>query len=290
MQIEPYERRFHQGKWLRRQIDETGESISGFARRARVSRDALNKWFAQEELSIRVDSLVRVLMAIGFDCAKLLGGQVHLDYAIKSLDKENPNFGESVAPIQTMHLLISRAMSPIHGPPARIPRPFMRLADQIQPNARIAEPPKEGRLTKVPIINKIPAGALAVFTDLDYPGGFADDYLMFDVGEKPAFGMYIEGNSMSPRYEHGDLALFRNVDPLTHRIVEGGDYAIQLDGSGDEESFFKQLFTDPKGGGIWLVAKSINPETRPKSVKVDRRQIGRLGKAFHTIHGERRGR
>lgn len=149
----------------------------------------------------------------------------------------------------------------------------LSLVDEAQPT-----------LVPVPIINKISAGPMIEHTDLGYPGGIADDYVELPLRGVQAFAMWVSGESMSPRYDHGDLVVFRLLDPETTLIVPGRDYAVQLDGQGDGESCFKRLFPDPARPGL-VIAESINPKTRPRRFEIHMAHVARLGTPIMQIPG-----
>lgn len=132
---------------------------------------------------------------------------------------------------------------------------------------------------RVPIINKIPAGLFVEKTDMGYPAGVADDYVDAPVGNVQCFALWVDGESMSPRYEHGDLVIFRLVDLNEEKIVSGADYAICYDGERDGECSFKRLFIEKNA----VVAKPINPKTRPARVVVDLSKVARLGIAMQLV-------
>lgn len=64
-----------------------------------------------------------------------------------------------------------------------------------------------GRL--VPIINKVAAGYPVDFDDMDYPTGFADDYVRCpDLDDPHAFAVRVIGDSMEPNFRQGDIVIF----------------------------------------------------------------------------------
>ena len=79
------------------------------------------------------------------------------------------------------------------------------------------------------------------------------------------------------------LVVFKQLDPATDKIVEGRDYAVQLDGGGDGKSTFKRIFYDKSNKRRYLVARPINPKTKPQRFKIDIEQVIRLGIAMMTI-------
>jgi SOS-response transcriptional repressor LexA len=98
----------------------------------------------------------------------------------------------------------------------------------------------------VPIINRVAAGYPHHFTDLDYPPGVADEYVRTpDVHDAQAFAARVVGDSMSPRYNEGDIVVFvPNAAPK-----DGDDCFIRF--SEDNSTTFKRYFAG-KGGRIRL--------------------------------------
>lgn len=128
----------------------------------------------------------------------------------------------------------------------------------------------------VPILNRVAAGA---FTDertrdfsLVHDGGF----VRVPVGAAESFALWVEGESMQPRYNNGDLVVFRNVDPERHVLIDGADYAIQLSGDEFYEASFKRLFRHATKRGA-LVARPWNPNAKPQQTMLRREQISKLG-------------
>lgn len=96
----------------------------------------------------------------------------------------------------------------------------------------------------------ISKGAFQLTTDvIDYvrrPPGLA--------GAKDAYALYVEGDSMSPRYEHGELIF---IHP--HRKVAVGDYIVIQEPDRDREetrAFIKRLV---KLTGTTLKVEQFNP-------------------------------
>ena len=80
------------------------------------------------------------------------------------------------------------------------------LADSdLNTTSAAAENP--GRL--IPVINKVAAGYPVDFDDLDYPAGFADDYVRCpDIDDPHAFAVRVIGDSMEPNFRQGDIVIF----------------------------------------------------------------------------------
>ena len=92
-----------------------------------------------------------------------------------------------------------------------------------------------GRL--IPIINRVAAGYPVDFDDLQYPAGFADDYVRCpDIDDPQAFGVRVIGDSMEPKFVQGDIVIF---SPAVE-VRSGDDCFVRL--STPHETTFKRVF------------------------------------------------
>jgi len=96
-------------------------------------------------------------------------------------------------------------------------------------------------LRHIPLINKVSAGYPSDFTDLDYPVGVADEYVVIpDLTDPNAFAITVCGDSMMPRFAEGDILI---ISPA-HRVRSGDFCFIRIDSHGEVKSSFKQVFFD----------------------------------------------
>jgi phage repressor protein C with HTH and peptisase S24 domain len=94
---------------------------------------------------------------------------------------------------------------------------------------------KAGQL--VPIINKVSAGYPTDFDDLDYPAGFADDYVRCpDMHDPNVFAVRVIGDSMESKFQEGDIVIF---SPAT-QVNSGDDCFVRF--AQPHESTFKRVF------------------------------------------------
>lgn len=94
---------------------------------------------------------------------------------------------------------------------------------------------KPGRL--IPVINRVAAGYPVDFDDLEYPAGFADDYVRCpDIDDPHAFAVRVIGDSMEPKFFEGDIVIF---SPAAE-VRNGDDCFIRL--SMPHETTFKRVF------------------------------------------------
>ncbi len=101
------------------------------------------------------------------------------------------------------------------------------------------------RVRPIPVINKVAAGYPQEFSDLGYPVGVADEYIVVpaDLEDPNAFGVRVVGDSMEPRYHEGDVVVFSPAK----EVASGDDCFVRFSrGSapGDAESTFKRVFFD----------------------------------------------
>ncbi len=83
------------------------------------------------------------------------------------------------------------------------------------------------RSNRIPIFFRIPGGDPAAWTDGDYPAGFGDEYIdRGDITDDNAFALIVEGDSMSPRINSGDIVIISPNTPVENR----GIGAVSLDG------------------------------------------------------------
>ncbi|HUV38939.1 MAG TPA: S24 family peptidase [Planctomycetota bacterium] len=110
-----------------------------------------------------------------------------------------------------------------------------------------------GPFRRIPLINKVSAGYPSDFTDLDYPAGVADEYVVVpDLTDPSAFAITVCGDSMTPRFGEGDILI---ISP--DAAVAGGDFCfVRIDAHGEVTSTFKQVFFD-EPDTVRLV--SLNP-------------------------------
>ena len=98
----------------------------------------------------------------------------------------------------------------------------------------------------VPVINRVSAGYPRDFTDLSYPRGVADEYVGCpDLTDKDAFAARVHGDSMTPKYQEGDIVIFSPAaSPRS-----GDDCFVRFE---DGQTTFKRVFfeNDERGKGV----------------------------------------
>ncbi len=159
---------------------------------------------------------------------------------------------------------------------ARTPEDVREAADigRLYVEGHLDESSGATTLKPIPLINKVAAGYPADFTDLDYPVGVADSYVMVpDVADAQAFAITVCGESMVPRFREGDILVISPAAP-----VEGGDFCfVRIDSGGQTSTTFKQVFFDD--GNVRLVA--LNPAFQPQVYK--REEVSGIFRAVRRV-------
>jgi len=141
----------------------------------------------------------------------------------------------------------------------RTPDDVKRLTDleEIYVKGRADASPDAPALRHIPLINKVAAGYPADFTDLDYPVGVADRYVMVpDVTDPQAFAITVCGDSMMPRFREGDILVISPAAP-----VAGGDFCfVRLDVQGQTSTTFKQIYFEDSSVRLVSLNASYPPQ------------------------------
>jgi SOS-response transcriptional repressor LexA len=124
-------------------------------------------------------------------------------------------------------------------------------------------------LKKTLLINRVAAGAPTEATDLDYPVNVADDEILIpNELVDGCFALRIDGDSMLPVYQPGDIVIFS----ADRTPLDGDDCLVRL-GDGDTFSTtFKRIhFVDASGakqqGGEFLFLEPLNSAHTPRIVR-----------------------
>jgi repressor LexA len=76
------------------------------------------------------------------------------------------------------------------------------------------------RPDRIPLLSKIPGGAPVAFTDGEYPVGFGEEFVdRGDVTDMNAFALIVDGDSMSPRINSGDIVIISPNAPVNSRCI-----------------------------------------------------------------------
>jgi len=76
------------------------------------------------------------------------------------------------------------------------------------------------RPDRIPLLSKIPAGIPAEWTDGEYPVGFGEEFIdRGEVSDPNAFALIVDGDSMKPRINSGDIVIIAPNAPITNRCI-----------------------------------------------------------------------
>jgi len=122
------------------------------------------------------------------------------------------------------------------------------------------------RPDRIPLLSKIPGGLPVAFTDGEYPAGFGEEFIdRGDVTDPNAFALIVEGDSMSPRINSGDIVIISPNSDIVSRTVA----AVAL---GDDRTLKTVLLLD--NGKVLL--KPENEAYDP--IIVDRSEVAFIGR------------
>jgi SOS-response transcriptional repressor LexA len=114
---------------------------------------------------------------------------------------------------------------------------------------------------RVPLINRVAAGYPTGFTDLDYPGRVADEYIDCpDLSDPDAFAARVVGASMEPDYREGDIVVFSPQADVT----EGCDCFARLEP--EHETTFKRVFFEGEAGSERIRLQPVNQNFPPRTL------------------------
>ena len=76
------------------------------------------------------------------------------------------------------------------------------------------------RPDRIPLLSKIPCGSPIALTDGEYPAGFGEEFVdRGDITDPNAFALIVEGDSMSPRINSGDIVIISPNTPVISRSI-----------------------------------------------------------------------
>lgn len=127
-----------------------------------------------------------------------------------------------------------------------------------------------GQRGLIPIIAPIAAGTAKEAHDKGFPAGTADSYIGFETNDANAFALRVDGDSMSPDFQHGDIIIVSPKVGHANKTFADGMAAVVIFGSERTASF--KLFSAgqmAKTGRETLnyLLESINPDFPPMRLK-----------------------
>ena len=76
------------------------------------------------------------------------------------------------------------------------------------------------RPDRLPLLTKIPGGDAVEWTDGEYPVGFGEEFISRgEVTDPNAFALVVDGDSMSPKINSGDIVIISPNTPVTNRSI-----------------------------------------------------------------------
>ena len=76
------------------------------------------------------------------------------------------------------------------------------------------------RPNRIPLLSRIPGGSPVAFTDGEYPVGFGEEFVdRGDITDPNAFALIVEGDSMSPRINSGDIVIISPNTPVNSKCI-----------------------------------------------------------------------
>lgn len=108
-------------------------------------------------------------------------------------------------------------------------------------------------VTKIPVLGRIPAGI--PFEAIEDVIKYIDIPKEWTCGNKEYFGLLIDGNSMFPKYQNGDIVIFQKCeDPIK---CNNKDCAVMV--NGNDATFKKFIFNN---NGVILQPYNMEYETK----------------------------
>ena len=94
------------------------------------------------------------------------------------------------------------------------------------------------RPDRIPLLSRIPGGDPVAWTDGEYPAGFGEEYVdRGDVTDPNAFALIVDGDSMAPRINSGDIVIISPNTPITNKAIA----AVAID---DNRTLKRVVFID----------------------------------------------
>jgi repressor LexA len=123
------------------------------------------------------------------------------------------------------------------------------------------------RTDRIPLLSKIPGGDPVLWTDGEYPAGFGEEYLdRGDISDPNAYALIVDGDSMSPRINSGDVVIISPNTTVSSRSIA----AVAI---GGEERTLKTVIFLPNGK---ILLQPENPAYEP--LVLDESELSILGK------------
>ena len=125
------------------------------------------------------------------------------------------------------------------------------------------------RPDRIPLLSKIPGGDPVAWSDGEYPAGFGEEFLdRGEVSDPNAFALIVDGNSMSPKINSGDIVIIAPNTPVTNRSIA----AVAIN---HEERTLKTVVFLPHGK---ILLQPENEKYPP--IVLDEKQVAFIGRVI----------
>ncbi len=145
----------------------------------------------------------------------------------------------------------------------------------------VTQPAEVVSLHSIPLYAGVSAARWDERDDPDQPDGRSERTVDAPVRDPAAFAVVVDGACMEPDYPDGWVAVFSPLEVEQNGIVDGEDYYVQLDGSGDGRSTFKRVTVDPSSP-THLLLTCLNPAFTA-TLRVSRESVIRAAMAVSCI-------
>ncbi len=130
---------------------------------------------------------------------------------------------------------------------------------------------------RVPLINFVQAGEFHEYSDLDYPNGWADEFVYCTEKGPHVFALKIKGSSMEPDFNEGDIVVINPDKQVNH----GDSAVVKLLNTGETTIKKVEFFYQ----GKLILLRPINHSYKPIEIKEEDRdsRIRIIGRVMEVI-------
>lgn len=132
--------------------------------------------------------------------------------------------------------------------------------------SNVGEPITLNEMRRIPVVGEVKGGDDGFFDELVYPIGHGEGYLLFPTTDPLAYGLRVRGDSMHPRYRHGEFVV---VEPSFE--PSPGDDVVVVCSNGRK---MLKMLNWRRGDEIQLM--SVNSDHRPLTVALSEIQSMQL--------------
>lgn len=140
--------------------------------------------------------------------------------------------------------------------------------------SNVEEGPAPRQVTLAPVTGRVRGGPDGYIDEEQYPPGHSDEMVPYHGSDPNAFGLRVVGDSMAPRYKHGEF-----IVACPNRHAQQGNYVyVALH---DGRKLVKQLGRD-LGDAIELI--SVNQEFKP--ITIEKGNIAGIYRVYGPIEAD----